>query len=125
MTHLFYLLGVLFIIYEMWVIANAKNISQFVTMMRDYKKQNGKRYDVTEPRHIAFAFFNFFYLGWAITGLMSSQFIIFAALFLVSMTPHRRWIVRTINGCLSIIILAMILLNKYQLHIDFLSLLKF
>lgn len=72
---------------------------------------------------VVFTMFNWVYLLLCLVGLMSSQWICFAALVLMSFVPkHKIWW-RYTDSVLSIAILVFIILNKYHLHIKLTELL--
>lgn len=118
METIFYLLVVSFLAFEIVCLYSMEKVHKGVL------KYKG----VTDPQQfsalfIAFIMFNWVYLYLCVVGLMSSQWICFAALILMSFVPkHKIWW-RYTDSVLSIAILVFIILNKYHLHIKLTELL--
>lgn len=140
MTHLFYFMGLLFLIYEIHFLFNIKEKIANGKKYKDYVKDNP---DVTYsqyPDKIKNAFLETAIVGipyilWMFVGILSSQWIVFATYLVFAfgvVTPLRklvgyspvRFYVTFTDTVVSIFVLGFIIINKYHLHIDTLSYIK-
>ena len=114
MITIFYLLTAVCLMYEVVALFGSKRVAAGVQKYKDIKDPKMFR-----PDYVAFLVFNYFYLFFCLVGLMSSQWIGFALIFILALIPKRNLLWRRIDAILGIVILVFILLNKYQFHIDF------
>ena len=115
MTTLFYLFGILAILWEFAVLTDTNKIHYFLG-----NKEKNKDND----NYTNLSFLMLGYFLWAIVGLFSSQWILFLVLIVLSIIPTKHIVLRWIDSLLSLLILLFILINKFHLHIDILSLLQ-
>lgn len=109
MTHIFYLFGILAIIWEAVTFRVPSRIINFQNRLKSKKFTN---FDTL------LMFFGITYVIWMFVGLLTSQWWSFLALVVLSLIPkgNRKWLI-SIDGFISLIILLFILINKYHLHI--------
>lgn len=117
MTTIFYILIAFCLLFEVLNLAAYKKVFAAV---KKYKNKN----DISDASSIfvAWVMCNWIYLVLCFIGLISSQWIGFLALIVLSLIP-KKWLTwRIIDSILGIAILLFILLNKYHFQIDFNSL---
>lgn len=114
MITVFYLLTAVCLMYEVIALFGAKKIAAGVKKYKDVKDPK-----MFSPEYLTFLVFNYIYLFFCLVGLMSSQWIGFALIFILALIPKCNLLWRRIDAILGIVILVFILLNKYQFHIDF------
>ena len=118
-TFLFYAFAVLPIIWEAMIISSPIKMSAKIKAM---KKAKSKEYTSTQT---AASVFLLLYALWAIIGLISTQWIGFATILILSFIPKGNfWFIRWIDSIVSVAILIFIVINKYHLHIDLFELIK-
>jgi hypothetical protein len=111
-TFLFYAFAVLPIIWEAVIISSPIRMSRKIKAMKDAK---AKEYTTNQS---AASVFLLTYAFWSIIGLMSTQWIGFAAILVLSLIPRGNfWFFRWVDSVISIAILVFIVINKYHLHI--------
>lgn len=114
MTTIFYILITFCLLFEVLNLAACKKVFSAVERYKD-------KTDLSEisPVFIVWKMCNWIYLILCFIGLISSQWIGFIALIVLSLIP-KRWLTwRIIDSILGIVILLFILLNKYHFQIDF------
>ena len=119
MTHLFYIFTALFIVLELLCLVESDKLDAEFKRIRKLRKEGKKAKDLYTSNVVAFSFVQTLYLSYVIIGLMSSQWVGFAVILLMSVIPKRWLLWRRIDGVISIAILIFILLNKYHFHITF------
>lgn len=117
MTTIFYILIAFCLFFEVLNLAVCKKVFAAV---EKYKDKN----DLTEisPVFAVWRMYNWIYLILCFIGLISSQWIGFLALIVLSLIPKKWFTWRIIDNILGIAILLFVLLNKYHFQIDFNSL---
>ena len=100
MEHLFYLLAAVFFLYE-WI----------ATRMPDWREV------ADEDIHPFISIWKISYFLWCVVGLMTSQWVLFLALFAIRI-PFVFGLKR-LSSFMALIILALILINKYQIQFNF------
>ena len=118
MTTIFYILIAFCLFFEVLNLAACKKVFAAV---EKYKDKN----DLTEisPVFAVWRMCNWIYLILCFIGLISSQWIGFLALIVLSLIP-KKWLTwRIIDNIFGIAILLLVLLNKYSFLIDFMKLL--
>ena len=120
MQHLFYIMTAFFILFEAICLANAKRIQNKRKQLK--QKKEGEKINISST-HKLFILICLSYFTWAVIGLMSSQWLLFAALFIIGFIPNKWLFFRYIDHSVSILILVFVILNKYHLHIDLFSIL--
>lgn len=117
MTTIFYILIAFCLFFEVLNLAACKKVFAAV---EKYKDKN----DLTEisPVFAVWRMCNWIYLILCLIGLISSQWIGFLALIVLSLIPKKWFTWRIIDNILGIAILLFVLLNKYHFQIDFNSL---
>ena len=117
MATIFYILIAFCLFFEVLNLAACKKVFAAV---EKYKDKN----DLTEisPVFAVWRKCNWIYLILCFIGLISSQWIGFLALIVLSLIPKKWFTWRIIDNILGITILLFVLLNKYHFQIDFNSL---
>ena len=118
MKHLFYIVSLLPLIYEVIVITRPKKIFQFTQQLKVIGIWNNY-----SSQQKAFTLFSLFYWIWVIIGLFSSQWIAFLALLILALIPKRNSTMLWFDGILSFVILLFTMVNVYYLHINIISVL--
>lgn len=124
----FYLFGILALMFELMTVWNPIKVSKFYERLKEAHKKEGDfktKYSDTQRTYLRL---DIGYITWTIVGLMSSQWVLFMALFLLGMltaglkklSPAFRWI----NAVISAALIAFIMINAYQLHIDVWEIIK-
>ncbi len=112
MKHIFYLLTLLPLTYELVCFWNLKKTHEFVKRMKNIK------WDDCNTNQKLFSSFNFFYLLYVIIGIFSTQWIEYLLLLLLTFLPNKFILIRIINTSFSLILLIFIILNVYHFHIN-------
>ena len=120
MQHLFYFIGLAPI---MWELQNMLSPVKYQALSKSIRALKGKPMETWGDREKNAALLNFAYLVWTMVGLFSSQWILFLALFLLSLIPKRFAVHHAIDAAICLSILVLIILNKYHLHLDIKSIL--
>lgn len=112
MTHIFYILGLIPLLYELAKIRNPKRIFLFT---KRFKSKKSKNFSFNDK---IFSFTMLFYLIWNLTGLFTVQWSVFAILLILSAIPtYKVWIL-FVDALVSFFVIFFIIINKYHLHID-------
>lgn len=104
----------LFIFHEMIKISKAKELCDEIKQI----KAHNKLYHYSSMI-LSLCCIEIIYLIWALIGLTTSQMPIFLVFLLISAIPKKKVLMYKIDGYISILLLIFILINKYQLHINF------
>lgn len=113
MSYIFFSLAIFAIMYELIVVMNTRKVSKFITNM---KHKKGSEYNKKEN---VFAFLLLCYFIWGMVGLITSQWVLFLAKFIIGIiTPNKYIVTRWINAFISFLLLTFMLINKFHLHID-------
>lgn len=123
MTHLFYLFAILFISRELLYISDPVAYLKLL-IGRDYAKplptDEKELSKIKSEVYVGFLFtiVEILYSVWAIVGLFSSQYILFAAILLISVMGNIPWLKyktwRLIDSCMCIVIMICIIYFKYH-----------
>lgn len=117
MKFIFYAFGFLAIVWEIYVLVDpVKMHAKFQSMK---KKENKNR----TPMELVLGFMMLFYMLWTLIGLMSSQWLLFLVLIIMSLIPKPYVVLRWIDSLLTVAILIFMILNISHLHIDLINLL--
>jgi hypothetical protein len=116
MQHVFYFFAIFSIIYEILCLSAPKKTHEYAKRLNLKKGGDISGYDVL------FVGFNLLTLIWMIAGLMSSQWVSFATLIVLTFTigfiSKYHWVIRMLSGIIYLAILVFIVHNKYHLGID-------
>lgn len=113
MSYIFFSLAIFAIMYELMIVMNTRKVSKFITNM---KHKKGSEYNKEEK---VFAFLLLCYFIWGMVGLITSQWVLFLAMFIIGIiTPNKYIVTRWINAFISFLLLTFMLINKFHLHID-------
>ncbi len=114
MEHVFYLLVSFFLAFEILSLFAVKKIHASVNKYRDLS--NVQDMSATFATYVVV---NVIYFLACIVGLMSSQWVCFILILILSLFSKRHIVWRIIDCLISIMILLFVILNKYHFHIDF------
>lgn len=118
-TFLFYAFAIFPIIWECMIISSPIKMSEKLQAMKKTKA------DKWNPTQYTAAVFFLCYAIWAILGLLSTQWIVFALVLALSIIPKGKFVFsRWLDAVLSLPILVFIVINKYHLHLDLLEFIK-
>lgn len=127
MKELFYLFGCFFILFELIMLVTCKDFLPFLDKIEREKKERKESPDL-EPEHlliIGFAFLVLMEFAWELCGLLSSQWIIFLILIILSYTltlirkilsTDGKILVFKINRILAISTFLFLILNAFHFH---------
>lgn len=115
MTHIFYFLTILPLIWELSTLVNIKKYHSFAM---NVKKLDGKPLEEFSGNQIAYVIFQIGYLFWVCAGFFSSQWLLFILIFVFSLISKKWILVRWIDSLFTFILLIFIILNSYHLKID-------
>ena len=124
MTLLFYLMAIYFILSEYSNIAISQQIMEQNILSENYRKVFGKLLPITrwDKDVKSAAIRGIFFMVYSFIGLMSSQMPIFLVIILLGTFKKKSvWSLCFWRG-VRIGLLMFILINKYQLHVDFIKL---
>lgn len=118
---IFYLPGILAVIWEICIIQAPKEMTE---SLRNYnyraatKGANGKSI-ATNMDHF-YTFFMILYFLWCLVGLLSSQWIVFVLIMILGLMPKPefKWGVRFLDALVTLGLLLFILLNAFHFHIN-------
>ena len=113
MKHLFYLLTIFPILWEMANISSPKKMHETLKRMKDIKE-----YDKYSAKQKMFSFLMLCYVGWTLVGFMSFQWPIFLIIILMSFIPKAHYVLRWIDSFITLMLLVFIMVNAYHLKID-------
>ena len=89
MVHLFYSLAAFFIYFEVSSFINARHMieeTQRVEKLAESIRQSGARYGTdTFMEYLKWFFMDFLYVLWSLAGLLSSQWLLFFGLFILTL----------------------------------------
>ncbi len=129
MTHIFYLLGISFLLYELICMKNPLKINLLVlNSIEDIKKPEQDRDDDLKLKGAILVIINSLYFIWIIIGaLASSQSLLFIMVFIImgvvsmlkkiSSDVMYRAMIKTIDSFVSFVILCYLIANHFQ-HFD-------
>jgi hypothetical protein len=118
MSHIFYLIGLIAIIWEIIVVTSPQRVVNTMASMK------GKKVEGVTKTQKALSFYMLGYLLWCLVGLFSSQWVLFGFILLLGLIPKKNIVMCFLNGLISLGLLVFIILNAYHLHINVLSLVK-
>lgn len=133
MEHLFYLFGIVVMIYELfWIISPKEmytNSKDFQDLAKQNKDKQYKEYSQEYKRLIGKNAIMPFLIFWLFLGLFTSQwgaFLIFIAFQFAIILPLDKLTLRTdtgvvihwVNSLIGFLYTAFIIINAYHLHID-------
>ena len=118
MTHIFYLLLFIFIYYEIWVIGNAKRLSEKIKEYKSIPEEGQTEYISKNSHLLTWALFNVFYFFYVFIGMFTSQWWLFLTIIAMGFIPKKKPLARKIDAIVAMAILLFILINKYHLHIN-------
>jgi hypothetical protein len=118
MSHIFYFLGVLAILWEVIVVTSPIRVTKFINSYGN-KSVDGL---TTKQKNLSYCMLG--YVIWCIVGLITNQWVIFVLLLSLGMVSKKRMILTFITGILSLLLLVFMLINVYHLHINLFSLIK-
>lgn len=125
MTHLFYLLAILFIVFYLLCLVNMKTIHSGLKRIQKIKRE--KRYvdsDDLSTRYLIYRFISFMFFMYVYVGLVfSSDLIAFIPLILLVLIPIRNLVWGYIDSAIRVLILSFIVLNNYYFQINLFTLL--
>ncbi len=115
MKTIYYLFGILPIIFELFKIAQLDKVYLF---LNNFKKDIKKDYSEWNFNQKTYNIFMSLYLLWVILGLFTSNWILFLFIILISLIPTKTKLMLLIDGIVSFLILTFIIVNTFHLHID-------
>lgn len=120
MIHIFYVLVILCILFEIGTITMQVDFHKAFEDYRLTRKELGRMpaFDEMNDTVTGYSLLSLPYWFILFVGLLSSQWVAFALIILLAFIPKRKLWFRYVNSILIIAILTFIVLNKYQLHID-------
>jgi len=116
---IFFFFALIAIVYEMWSIKNSKRLVELSEMIR--KSTNDKKEVEPKPAYAVFIVCQALYCFWALVGLFSSQWVIFAILLLLGslsffgFTKTRVYII--CDAIITLGLLVFMVINAFHLHI--------
>lgn len=113
MTHLFYFIALFPIMWESMVVTNPRKHERFSLSFK------GKKTEELSKTQKTFSMLMLMYAVWLFVGFFSSQYLFFIALFILSFIPKKNIYVRWIDAFLSLILLILIIINKYHSIFNF------
>ena len=111
----FYLLAVIAIIKELKTFFNPKATQK----KRDEEKKIKWEFKTEEQKDSQYL--AILYVVWIVVGLFTSQWLLFLLILLICFVPIKNWIGYKINAGLSLAILIFIIINRFQIHINWLE----
>lgn len=113
MTHIFYFLLTIPLLYELYIMNNPRKFNNFKTnfINRDKSKK------LTDNQAL-FVLVTLTYLLLTLLGLFSFQWILFLVILLMSLMPKKYSIIICLDAFITVTILLFIIINKYHLHIN-------
>jgi hypothetical protein len=103
--------------WEIYVIRHPKKVALFSASLKAKKAS-----ELTDTQK-GFLFMMLLYYIWIMVGLLSSQWVLFLFFVIISFIPKKHFILRLMDGMVSVAILVFIMINAYHLHIDLFALL--
>ena len=133
MTHFFYFIGILFLIYEVYFLIGIKEkIDDVKNLNKLIKEHKGLEWDDYSPelkKQLKSKAFLLLFIVWFFVGLLSSQWFLFLLFLLsnflifvpisklVGFSPLR-YFTSGLNTVLGIVFATFLIINKYHLHLD-------
>lgn len=115
MEFLFYIWATIALIWEMMAFSSSKKVASFKANMIKASENDTEKTDSMK----AYSLFSILYFMWSLVGLFTSQYLIFLILILIAFLPKKKaWTIR-LDALVSIILLLLVIMNKYHWHIDF------
>lgn len=116
---IFYLFGVLAIIYEWWSLYHYDRIIALTNKVE--KTPKDQIANNLKTNETAFVVLTFLYMGWLFVGLVSSQWILFLTIILLSVA--NQWLKKDklwyqFDAIATIVLLVVAILNTYHWHIN-------
>ena len=129
MKHLFYLIGVMFIIHELrWIIAPTKQVLK-VKRRKDFKWKGWEKFTEEQKSDVIGLLFNFLIFVWLIVGLFTFNWIafitisIFNILIIAPISKLLQFsigytVIHWINSVIGLAFGIFVIINSYHLKID-------
>jgi hypothetical protein len=116
MNYIFFFFSIFAIIWELVAIKEPRKVAKFSKQLRLDTKS--KKFDELTSTQRAFSVLLLLYSLWAITGLFTSQWIIFSVLIIISFIPKKVIWYRVFDSFISLILLVSAILNEFHFHIN-------
>ena len=139
MEHIFYFIGILFLIYEVYFLLNLKNeleeSKRFKELTKEFKNLEWNDYSEEYKKLFKNKAFVLIFLFWLFIGLASSQWVLFLIFLLfqfIIIIPisdlvkfsFYRYFVTGFNTVVGIIFSLFLILNKYHFKLNLYEILK-
>ena len=123
MTLIFYLMAIYFILNEYGNIQMAKRITEYGFLLEYYKKTFKKLlpFNKWDKEMKGVSIRGILFMIYSFIGLMSSQMPIFVVIILLDTFKKKTTMSFILWRVVRIALLMFIIINKYQLHIDFIK----
>lgn len=120
MSSIFYLPAFIAIMWELlYGVMSASKTQKFI------KEMKGKKLNEYNSSQKSLAMCMLLYFIWTLVGIISSQWIIFILIILISiLIPKKIIFIRVIDSLVTLFLLVFMLLNKFHFHIDVWQLIK-
>lgn len=115
MKHVFYLLAIFPIFYEMVNVSSPKKLQDF---HKRFKNLKSNEFDEWTEAQKTYSIFSLFYVAWVIVGLLTFQWPVFLFILLLSIIPKYFIWIRFVDSLITLSLLFFIIINAYHLHID-------
>lgn len=115
MKHLFYLIGVAPILWEAMGVFDPLRFHKFSQSM---KKLKGVKFDDYTKTQQYVSMLMLFYMVWIVAGFLSTQWVSFILIFLISLIPKPFVWIRFLDHLITFLLLVFIIINAYHLKID-------
>lgn len=121
MITLFYLFGVLAIVWELHALKNIRKVHKKALSMNErIKSGTYKKEEFTSNENTLLVLMSFYFM-WAIVGLFTFNWVAFLVLLGLSLIPKKHVVIRFLDALLSLLVLLFIVINHYHLRIDLLD----
>ena len=120
MIYIFFLFGILAIIWEFMNITNTRKMFNISKVIRESNK--GKTTKELPPKYITLGFLMLGYFFWAIIGLFTSQWLIFLTILILSLIPKRHIAIKWIDSVITLLLILFAMINAIHLHINLVDL---
>lgn len=111
MRHLFYILGILAVLHELYVLQKAKRVQEVRASMKN------KQFSQMDSTGQAYTVTLLFYGFWKLAGLLSGQWPAFLVMVVVGYLPRPNKFVRLLFAAITLVLLLFVLINHFHLHI--------